>query len=270
MKKTHFILLLSLIFICATFFSACIKEHVTGITLNNNELVLSIGDTETLIATVLPADATNKKIVWKSSNPKVATVNGNGLVKATMNGETIITATTKDGNHTTKCNIIVKESDFIVVTFEPELVISTMKLPAFSEYNTQLSFDINQDGVDDIMLKAINQSGEINAYLRSYPLNSNCFVAEGKNMSIRYADTINEELPWIEYNSSTFLFGYLDGEQFFALKILQNNEIHYGWVAVLNNHSSFNSYGNKYPYYIVTKYAFCKTPNKVIFAGQVI
>jgi hypothetical protein len=201
----------------------------------------------------------------------VATVNGNGLVTATMNGETIITATTKDGNYTVKCKIIVKESDFIVVTFEPELVISTMKLQAFSDYYTQLSFDINQDGIDDIMVKARNQSGEINPFLDAYPLNSNSFVAEGKFMRVNYGDIINEELIWIDLENRTFLFGYpKDSEQFFAIKILQNKKIHYGWVSVKAKFSKRANSDIEYPYYLITKHAFCKTSNKIIFAGQTI
>jgi len=107
MKKIHFILWLSFIFICVTFFSACIKEHVTGVTLNNNELILSPGEEEVLVATVFPADATNKKVIWKSNNPDVATVNRDGVVKAIKYGEAIITVTTKDGNYTETCKVIV-------------------------------------------------------------------------------------------------------------------------------------------------------------------
>ena len=41
---------------------------VTGVTLNKTALTLNIGASETLTATVAPADATNKKVTWKSSD----------------------------------------------------------------------------------------------------------------------------------------------------------------------------------------------------------
>lgn len=92
--------------ICVTLFSSC-KEPVTDITLNKNELTLIPGETETLIATVYPADASNDKVTWKSSNPNVATVNNDGLVTAVTNGTVIITVTTQDGNKKAECSVTV-------------------------------------------------------------------------------------------------------------------------------------------------------------------
>ena len=53
---------------------------VTGVTLNKTALTLNIGANETLSATVAPADATNKKVTWKSSDAAVASVDANGKV----------------------------------------------------------------------------------------------------------------------------------------------------------------------------------------------
>ena len=55
---------------------------VSGVTLNKTSLTLNIGANETLTATVAPADATNKKVTWKSSDAAVATVDANGKVTA--------------------------------------------------------------------------------------------------------------------------------------------------------------------------------------------
>lgn len=53
---------------------------------------------QTLTLTVSPATADNQKVTWKSSNKKVATVNGKGKVKAKKKGKATITATAKDGS----------------------------------------------------------------------------------------------------------------------------------------------------------------------------
>ena len=81
---------------------------VTGVTLNKTALTLNIGASETLSATVAPADATNKKVTWKSSDAAVATVDTNGKVTAVKAGEATTTVTTEDGGKTATCKVTVK------------------------------------------------------------------------------------------------------------------------------------------------------------------
>ena len=81
---------------------------VTGVTLNKTALTLNIGASETLTATVAPADATNKKVTWKSSDAAVASVDANGKVTGVKAGEATITVTTEDGGKTATCKVTVK------------------------------------------------------------------------------------------------------------------------------------------------------------------
>lgn len=69
----------------------------------------NIGDTLTLQATVLPADATDKTLEWCSNNPGVATVNGNGIVTAKGNGSATITVKTHGQEITAACTITVAQ-----------------------------------------------------------------------------------------------------------------------------------------------------------------
>lgn len=80
---------------------------VTGVSLDKETLTLEIGASETLTATVVPASASNKALVWTSSSPSVATVDSNGVVKAVASGETTITVTTVDGGHSADCTVKV-------------------------------------------------------------------------------------------------------------------------------------------------------------------
>ncbi len=81
---------------------------VTGVTLNKTETSIFVGGSETLTATVAPADATNQKVTWKSSDAAVATVDTNGKVTAVKAGEATITVTTEDGGKTATCKVTVK------------------------------------------------------------------------------------------------------------------------------------------------------------------
>ena len=87
---------------------------VTGVTLNKTELILDTGGSETLTATVAPADATNQKVTWKSDKPEIATVDANGKVTAVKVGEATITVTTEDGGKTATCKVTVKAATVAV------------------------------------------------------------------------------------------------------------------------------------------------------------
>ena len=83
---------------------------VSGITLDVTSCTLEIGKTTTIKANVLPSDASNKSVSWKSSNPSVATVNSDGLVTAVSAGVATITATTTDGSKlSASCEVTVIE-----------------------------------------------------------------------------------------------------------------------------------------------------------------
>lgn len=85
---------------------------VTGVTLNKNNTTIYTGRTETLTATIQPADATNKAVTWTSDNTGVATVN-NGVVTGVSVGSATITAKTADGGFTATCTVTVEEAPIV-------------------------------------------------------------------------------------------------------------------------------------------------------------
>lgn len=70
-----------------------IPSPVKSVTVTPSTAALVVGDTTTLTAEVLPADATDPSITWASSDEKVATVDKNGKVTAVAEGKATITAT---------------------------------------------------------------------------------------------------------------------------------------------------------------------------------
>jgi formylglycine-generating enzyme required for sulfatase activity len=80
--------------------------NVTSVTLNKNTVSLTVGSSETLTATITPANAANKNVTWSSSNTTIASVN-NGIVTAVAVGTATITVKTADGNKTAQCTVNV-------------------------------------------------------------------------------------------------------------------------------------------------------------------
>ena len=88
-------------------FSSCDRdERVTGVTLNRSTLELTVGSSETLIASVQPANASNRAVTWASSDERVATVS-NGTVTAVSPGTATITAATVCGGKTADAVVTV-------------------------------------------------------------------------------------------------------------------------------------------------------------------
>lgn len=87
--------------------ASCVKTiPVSGLTVSQTSLTLTEGEEAHLTVTVVPDNATDKSVVWKSSDAAVATVN-DGLVRAVAPGTATITVATPDGQQTASCFVTV-------------------------------------------------------------------------------------------------------------------------------------------------------------------
>ena len=83
---------------------------VTGVSLNSEDLTLGQGQTLTLSANTIPANADNKNLIWDSSNPSIVSVDPNGGISALNLGTAIITVTTEEGGFTDQITCTVVDS----------------------------------------------------------------------------------------------------------------------------------------------------------------
>ena len=101
-----------------------VGKHVSSIILSDTELTMPAGTSETLYATVMPLAAFNKTVTWVSTNPKVATVDENGNVKAIKAGTTTVIAYCEDGDVTASCIVTVTNSATGIEMSESEVYIA--------------------------------------------------------------------------------------------------------------------------------------------------
>lgn len=80
---------------------------VTGVTLNKTTISIVKGAAETLTASVIPENAANKSVTWRSSNTSVARVSSGGVVTGIKPGISVIRVRTKDGGKTASCTVTV-------------------------------------------------------------------------------------------------------------------------------------------------------------------
>ena len=122
---------------------------VAGVLLDKDTLTLLTTDTpQTLSYTISPDNATNKSIIWTSSNPDIVSVSDDGIVKALKQGTSTITLTTVDGNYTDTCNIDVVEKiidDIIYKEWTEKTNIESDKI-----WNIKFNMDINSANSDNV------------------------------------------------------------------------------------------------------------------------
>ena len=82
--------------------------RVSSVTINKESIRLGEGQTETLTANILPADATQQEVTWRSTNETIASVSSaNGVVTGNKAGQAQIIVTTIDGGYSDTCDVTV-------------------------------------------------------------------------------------------------------------------------------------------------------------------
>ena len=100
---------------------------VSEVKLNKTELTLKAGEDETLTATVLPDNATDKKVTWESSDKSIATVSSSGKVKAVKKGEATITAKAGDKTAQAKVTVLAPVAKITLSKVQMTLLIGESK-----------------------------------------------------------------------------------------------------------------------------------------------
>ena len=135
-----------------------IPTLVTSIEVTPTEYEGVEGSEFQLTAIILPEEATNKVVIWSSSDEAIANVSEGGLVKVLKEGNTVITASTTDGsNLTATCKITVltsidgvSDDNIIVVTSGDYIIVS----------NAPKNVDINVYSNNGTLIRSVKSVGE--------------------------------------------------------------------------------------------------------------
>ena len=101
---------------------------VTGIKLDKSSITIGVGESQTLVATIEPSNATNKKVNWATNDSAIATVDDNGTVTGKGVGNATIIATTADGGKKATCSVKVTASSSPVAVTGVTLDKSTLTM----------------------------------------------------------------------------------------------------------------------------------------------
>ena len=144
---------------------------VTSLSLSQNRLLLSGGQTTQLVAAV-NADAANKSVTWSVTDNSIATVSANGLVTAVTTGQTVVTATSVDGGLTAQCLVTVKNNAKVYVE---RITLDMTELEMYVGEKKAVTPTVYPDNATDKSLRW--ETRGMNFYNPALPDENNVFTA---------------------------------------------------------------------------------------------
>lgn len=183
--------------------------EISSVSLNKTSLTLyTNGSSERLEATVKPTSASNKTVIWSSSDTSVATVNSSGTVTPISAGTAVITARTINGDKTATCKVTVIKGSGKVKDFEIEKLSKSSVKFTWSGTNGKTLVEIKKSNSSRVVdsketsLKSVTFTGlssdtkyevYVNEdYMESFTLTDN----KVKNLKTTKVSSSSVEISW--------------------------------------------------------------------------
>lgn len=118
--------------------SVTVVQPVTGIFINKSSIELTEDESEQLVATVLPENASNKNVNWTSSDIGVAMVSPDGTVYGIKAGQATIMAATVDGGFVALCKVTIKAKTVLASNIVLSLNTETIAVGEYLQLNATI------------------------------------------------------------------------------------------------------------------------------------
>lgn len=135
---------------------------VTGISIDQTEIYMPVGDNFKINAYIEPDDANNPNIIYKSDNEDIATIDESGIITAVKEGETIISAISEE-NESIKSTcklIVVRKMEDSEIHFDSSLNLDSLEISGI-KYDENTVADIKQKITTDLELEIVNSQNQV-------------------------------------------------------------------------------------------------------------
>lgn len=111
-----------------------VYSSVIDMNLNTENLVLQIEDTFSITPIILPDDASNTKVIYKSENEEIVHIDNSGKITALAEGKTKVIVITEDSNIQKEVNIIViKKIEESELSFGQPLIVNGNEITGWNK-----------------------------------------------------------------------------------------------------------------------------------------
>ena len=168
--------------------------YTDGIKINETSVTLDKGGSIVLKAAVSPDNATNKNVIWSSSNEDIAVVSADGKVTALASGTASIIARPEDASFTTKCAVKVSDPALrpTIEVNGTDIIINVAKAEEATQYNFML-FKLENDKKELIKKFSTDDNGTELTTMTSNGDDGydDFFTVELKNLESNTVHTVN-------------------------------------------------------------------------------
>lgn len=138
-----------------------VYSKVTGISMDQKEIYMQIEDTFQINANVEPEDANNKEIIYESAQEQIASIDKNGIITASQEGETVITVASKeDTSIQQQCKVIVvRKMEDSEIHFDSSLTVTSLEISGI-DYDKNTVADMKEKIITDLEIEMVNSKNE--------------------------------------------------------------------------------------------------------------
>ena len=177
-----------------------VYSPVTDLIVSTENIVLQEGEEFKLNVTVLPEDANNKSLTFKSENDRIVNVDSNGNLTGISEGQTNITITSQDNNISKTVSVtVIRKLDEGEIVFDESLIINANEITGLENKNNTVD-SLLQKIKTNYTVEIYNSDGE--------KIEGNSLVGTGS--TIKILDNNDNNALVIEYN--IILYGDVNGD----------------------------------------------------------
>lgn len=182
-----------------------VKQYVTSITLPFKSSIVRIGYTNKLNPTILPENASNKKVTWSSSDDAIATVNSSGLVTGVSAGTATITCKATDGSG------VEASCEATVLNMVKSIVLNKTSGTLYTKKTMQLSPTVSPSDADcktvewssnKTSVATVNASGLVTA-IAPGTATITCKATDGSSVTATCKVTVKQLVTGVALNKTS-------------------------------------------------------------------